>query len=229
MSQRKGHQDFVTVVCDIDQGKLLEVIDSHKQVDIIEVLKQQPIEVRQQVEEVSVDMWGGFPKVVSEVFPNAQIVFDRFHVMKPVNQELNKVRRQVGIKLKGSKFILLKNKVDLNASEQIELETLLSHSPRLRLTYELKEKFRDIFERHQSVEAGKAQLLDWLKEARPVYSDVLETIRTHLDGICNYFLSRTTSGVMEGINNRIKLIKRQGYGFVNFDNFRARLLACFSD
>ena len=229
MSQRKGHQDFVTVVCDIDPGKLLEVIDSHKQVDIIEVLKQQPLEVRQQVHEVSVDMWGGFPKVVSEVFPNAQIVFDRFHVMKPVNKELNKVRRQVGIKLKGSKFILLKNKVDLTASEQIKLATLLSHSPRLRLTYELKEKFRDIFERHQSVEAGKAQLLDWLKEARPVYSDVLETIGNHLDGICNYFLNRTTSGVMEGINNRIKSIKRQGYGFVNFDNFRARLLACFSD
>ena len=114
-------------------------------------------------------------------------------------------------------------------TEQIKLATLLSHSPRLRLTYELKEKFRDIFERHQSVEAGKAQLLDWLKEARPVYSDVLETIGNHLDGICNYFLNRTTSGVMEGINNRIKLIKRQGYGFVNFDNFRARLLACFSD
>ena len=132
MSQRKGHQDFVTVVCDIDPGKLLEVIDSHKQVDIIEVLKQQPLEVRQQVHEVSVDMWGGFPKVVSEVFPNAQIVFDRFHVMKPVNKELNKVRRQVGIKLKGSKFILLKNKVDLTASEQIKLATLLSHSPRLR-------------------------------------------------------------------------------------------------
>ena len=65
----------------------------------------------QQVEEVSVDMWGGFPKGLSEVFPNAELVFDRFHVMKPVNKELNKVRRQVGIKLKGSKFILLKNKV----------------------------------------------------------------------------------------------------------------------
>lgn len=47
--------------------------------------------------------------------------------------------------------------------------------------------------------------------------------------LCNYFINRTTSGVMEGINNRIKLIKRQAYGFVNFENFRARLLACFSD
>ena len=61
ISQRKGHQDFATVVCDIDRGELLEVIDSHHQSDIIEVPRQQPIELREQVEQVSVDMWGGFP------------------------------------------------------------------------------------------------------------------------------------------------------------------------
>jgi transposase len=49
-----------------------------------------------------------------------------------------------------------------------------------------------------------------------------------LDSICNYFLSRTTNGAMEGINNRLKLIKRQAYGFMNFDNMRNRFLACFS-
>ena len=229
ISQRKGHQDFATVVCDIDRGKLLEVIDSHHQSDIIEVLMQQPIELRKQVEEVSVDMWGGFPKVVQLVFPNAQLVFDRFHVMKPVNEELNLVRKQTGMIVKGSKFILLKNGVDLSDSEQIKVDIILRHSHRLKLAYELKEKFREIFETCNTVEDGKKKLLIWLKQARSVYCNVLTTIRNHLDGICNYFLSRTTSGVMEGINNRLKLIKRQAYGFMNFDNFRARLLACFSD
>ena len=113
MSKCKGPQDFVTVVADIDRGKLVEVIDSHKLQDIIKVLQQQPLRLREQVEEVSVDMWGGFPKVVQAVFPNAQIVFDRFDVMKSVNEELNKVRKQTRISLKGSKFILLKNGVDL--------------------------------------------------------------------------------------------------------------------
>jgi len=193
------------------------------------VLKQQPLQLREQVEEVSVDMWGGFPKVVQEVFPNARIVFDRFHVMKPVNEELNKVRKQAQMTLKGSKFILLKNGVDLTEEQKVKLADILEHSKRLKLAYELKEEFRNIFERSQTVEAGKEQLLAWLKKARSVYCDVLTTIRNHLDGICNYFLHRTTSGVMEGINNRIKLIKRQAYGFVNFDNFWARLLACFSD
>ncbi len=63
ISQRQGHQDFATVVCDIDRGKLLEVIDSHHQSDIIRVLMQQPIELREQVEEVSMDIWGGFPRI----------------------------------------------------------------------------------------------------------------------------------------------------------------------
>jgi transposase len=205
------------------------VIDSHKQVDIIENLMQQPLELRLQVKEVSVDMWGGFPKVVVEVFPNAQLVFDRFHVMQPLNKELNQVRRREGMLIKGSKFILLKNRDDLGTQERVKLEMILQHSSRLRLSYELKEKFRSIFESPLSVEAGKAQLLEWLSIAKLVYTDIVATIENHLDGICNYFLNRTTSGVMEGINNRVKLIKRQGYGFVNFDNFRARLLACFSD
>jgi transposase len=226
---RKGHQDFVTVVSDIDTSNLLEVIDSHKQEDIIKVLKQQALEVREQVEEVSVDMWGGFPKVVEEVFPNAVIVFDRFHVMKPVNEELNKIRKQVGLKDKGSKFILLKNGEDLTTEEKTKLEDILSRSSRLRSAYEWKEEFREIYEKSTTVEEGKIWLKEWLNKAQLVYCDAITTIRNHLDGICNYFINRTTSGVMEGINNRIKLIKRQAYGFVNFDNFRARLLACFSD
>ena len=121
MSKCKGHQDFVTVVADIDRGKLVEVIDSHKQEDIIKVLQQQPLRLREQVEEVSVDMWGGFPKVVQAVFPNARIVFDRFHVMKPVNEELNKVRKQTRMTLKGSKFILLKNGVDLTPGTENQI------------------------------------------------------------------------------------------------------------
>lgn len=86
---RKGVRDFVTVVSDIEQGCLLEVINSHKQEDIIEVLLQQPLAVRAQVTEVSVDMWAGFPKVIAEVFPNAAVVIDRFHVMKLVLEKLN--------------------------------------------------------------------------------------------------------------------------------------------
>lgn len=224
---------------DIEGGELLEVIDSHKQDEIIEVLKQQPVAVREQVQEVSVDMWGGFPKVVQAVFTNARLVFDRFHVMKYVNQDLDKVRKQVvgkytkqskkANKVKSVKFILLKNNVDLRDDERERLEAILSQSKRLQLAYELKEEFRNIYETNQTPEMAKQQIFAWLEKASSVYCESLTTIRDHIDEICNYFISGTTSGMMEGMNNKLKLIKRQAYGFINFGNFRTRLLACCSN
>ena len=109
IAMHKGHQDFIGLASDIDAKSLLEVIPSHCQDDLLATLGQQPIQVREQVEEVSLDMWGGFPKVIKELFPNAVTVFDRFHVMQGVNRELNKIRRDEEITDRGSKFILLKN------------------------------------------------------------------------------------------------------------------------
>ncbi|NEQ29306.1 MAG: transposase, partial [Microcoleus sp. SIO2G3] len=161
--------------------------------------------------------------------PNAQIVYDRFHVMKSVQSELNIIRKQADVKDKGSKFLILKNGKDLTPSEKNILDNILKQSTRLRIAYELKEEFRNIYETSMTVEEGRAELEKSLDKAKIVYCDALTTIRNHFDGICNYFINRTTSGVMEGINNRIKLIKRQAYGFINFNNFRSRLLACFGD
>lgn len=229
IAMHKGHKDFKTVVSNIDTGELLEVIDSHKQIEIIEVLIQQPIEVREAVVEVSVDMWGGFPKVIQEVFPNAVVVFDRFHVMKSVNEELNSIRKKAGVTDKSSKYLLLNNYDSLNKEQKEHLEKILQQSGCLRVAHELKEEFRKIYETSKSVKSGQARMRKWLQQATILYRDAAQTIREHFEGICNYFISRTTSGVMEGINNRIKLIMRQGYGFTNFENFRGRLLACFAN
>jgi transposase len=230
IAKRKGHQNFVTVVGDLEKGELIEVIDSHQQDKIIEVLMEKELEVREGVEQVSVDMWGGFPKVIEKVFPNAVIVTDRFHVMKAVNEELNKIRKQtrLNVKIKGEKWLLLKNKEDLKEEELEKLELVLKQSARLRKAYEYKESFREIYEKVNEKEEGRLKFTEWLENAKSIYTDVISTIRRNLDSICNYFLSRTTNGAMEGINNRLKLIKRQAYGFMNFDNMRNRFLACFS-
>ena len=79
------------------------------------------------------------------------------------------------------------------------------------------------------VKIAEIKFKDWLNYAQIFFQKSASTIVNHFEGICNYFLNCTTSGVMEGINNRIKLIMRQGYGFSNFDNFRERVLACFSN
>lgn len=205
------------------------MIDSHAQEGVIESLKQQPLQIREQVSEVSVDMWGGFPKVVREVFPNAKLVVDRFHVMQALTKELNVIRKQTRVTEKGARFLILKNRVDLEEADKEKLDRILKRSRRLKKAYELKEDFRAIYEKQLTVEEGARQFKQWLRKARQIYGGVISTIRSHLPEICNYFQSRTTNGAMEGINNRIKLIKRQAYGFTNFNNFRMRLLACFSN
>ena len=229
ISMRQGKGSLVTVVSDIEGGNLIEMIDSHRQPDIIEALIKQPFEVREQVEEVSIDMWGGFPKVIEQVFPNAKIVIDRFHVMKAVNKDLNKLRRAVGITDRGSKYLLLSNRSNLNVEQIQRLAVTLKKSECLRIAYEMKEEFRQIYETHMPVKIAQVKFKDWLNYAPIFFKEATLTIFNHFEGICNYFVNRTTSGVMEGINNRIKLIMRQGYGFSNFDNFRERVLACFSD
>ena len=229
ISMRKGKGSFVTVVSDIEGGNLIEMIDSHRQQDIVEVLMRQPLEVREEVEEVSVDMWGGFPKIIEQVFPNAKLVIDRFHVMKAVNKDLNKLRRGIGITDRGSKYLLLSNRINLEQAQIEKLEMTLKKSECLRIAYEMKEEFREIYETHMTVKIAQTEFKNWLNYADLFFQESASTIVNHFEGICNYFLNRTTSGVMEGINNRIKLIMRQGYGFSNFDNFRERVLACFSN
>ncbi|NQE38581.1 hypothetical protein E5S67_06366 [Microcoleus sp. IPMA8] len=169
-------------------------------------------------------MWGGFPKVIEQVFPKAKIVIDRFHVMKAVNKDLNKLRRAVGITDRGNKYLLLSNRSNLSSDQIERLAIILEKSECLRIAYEMKEEFREIYDTDMTVKIAQTKFKDWLNYAKRFFQESGSTIVNHFEGICNYFINSTTSGVMEGINNRIKLIMRQGYGFSNFDNFRERVL-----
>jgi transposase len=81
----------------------------------------------------------------------------------------------------------------------------------------MKEEFREIYQTNMFVKIAQTKFKDWLNYATIFFQESCSTVVNHFEEICNSFLDRTTSGVMEGINNRIKLIMRQGYGFSNFD------------
>jgi transposase len=228
-SQRKGHKDFVTVVSNIDNGKPLEIIEGREGEKLIEVLSDKALEVREGVEEVSVDMWAGFPKVIKKVFPNARIVYDRFHVMQQINEELNKLRKIMKVTGRKIKSLLLQNRDDLTNEQMEELDKILIEHPCLQIVYEIKEELRKIYEKRQTFKGGKREIEKWLKIAGTLYRKSAQMIKSHLEGICNYFTNRTTNAVSEGMNTKTKLIMRQGYGFSNFDNFRLRLLAAFEN
>lgn len=135
--------------------------------------------------------------------------------------------RRLGITSKRSRDLLLKNSDSLTPEEQIELESILAPSPCLRIAYELKEELHSIYETSSTFTQGKNRITKWLRSAQLFYHSASRTIRQHLDGICHYFIHRTTSGTLEGINNKIQLTKRQAYGFTNFDHLRLRLIAAF--
>jgi transposase len=225
-SRRKGKGNLATILTDLDKSSLLEVIDSHKSDDIIKALKRIPLAIREQVEEVCVDMWGGFPKVIKEVFPNAKIVIDRFHVQKLINKNLNKIRLKLEIKGLKNKILLMMAQSKLTELEQTELEILLQASPTLRIAHELKENILKIYKSNITPLNAIRQMKKWLVSARIILGNAADTIDLHLSEICNYFKNRTTSGVTEGLNTRIKLILRQSYGFKNFDMMRDKLLVC---
>jgi transposase len=178
--------------------------------------------------------------VAEELMPQAEIVADRFHVMKQVNDELDKARRKAKreakkIKkkreresvIKGltkSKYVLLKNESELSECEQEKLKEVQEVAPKLGKMHQLKEEFREIFEDSSDWKKGLLGFGDWLAEAWEYFPKSSKTIKRWIGEIITYFDHRTSQGVVEGINNKIKLIKRRAFGFRNFDNFRIR---CF--
>jgi transposase len=226
-ANRKGYKNFVTTVVDLDKGELIEVINSHKQDEIISTLEKIPKDVREGIEEVSMDMWGGFKKIVEVVFSNADIVYDHFYVIQNVNKELNRLRKHLKVTGKKMPFLLWKNREDLDPDEKVELRKTLDNSPLLSIAYEFKEELRTIYTTGRTVSSAKNRIKKWLRFAKLLLKKSAEMIESHLDGVCNYFKHHTSSGITEGINTKIKLIKRKGYGLPKFQNLRLRLLAEF--
>lgn len=243
----KGQGKYCAVLIDLDKSELLAILPSRKQEDIRKVLMGWGLQVLEQIEEVSIDLWQGYKSLVTEMMPNAQVVADRFHVMVQINKELDTARKREkrnvenAIKnskneqekleketilegLNKSKYVLLKNGEDLNDEQRIKLNQVKQVSPSLKIMYELKEKIRRIFNKTKDWLKGLYKFSIWLLRAKDHYPTSHNTIVRWLDEIIAYFDNRTTSGVVEGINNKLKLIKRSAYGFRNFDNFRLRCL-----
>ena len=236
----KGQGNYYVVLTDLEQGIIVGLIENRTESAVTNYLQSWGQEVLSQIKEVSIDLWKSYKKVAEKLMPQAVIVADRFHVMKQVNQELDAQRKksrneaeqlenesekeEILTGLKKSKYALLKNEKDLTEKQQDKLEEVKKIDNTLATMHQFKEEFRDIFETSNNWVEGLLSLADWLKNAQEYFPESSRTIRRWLGEIIAYFDNRTTQGVVEGINNKLKLIKRRGYGFRNFDNFSLR---CF--
>ena len=236
----KGQGNYYVVFVDIDTGKLIGIAEKRTEKEVIEYLKSWGEAVLGQIEEVSIDLWVGYKNVAKKLMPQAQIVSDRFHVMKQVNDELDAARKQVKREAENlknqknkkailagiskSKYVLLKNENELQEKEKQKLKEVSKVAPILERMHQLKEDFRKVFEENTNWEEGLFALTNWLKDASPYFPKSCGTIRRWIDEIIAYFDNRTTQGTVEGVNNKLKVIKRKGYGFRNFKNFSIRCL-----
>jgi len=236
----KGQGNYLAVLVDLDTRKPIELVKSRRIEEIREVIVKWGSQVLEQIVEVSMDLWSPYKSLVEELMPNANITADRFHVMKQVNDELDAMRKsekkaamnldnklereRILAGLNKSKYSLIKNEDSLNEQQQERLNNVLEVSPILAKMHALKEEFRDIFESTKFWGENIIDLLDWMHDGMKYFPKSIGTMVRWFGEVVGYFDDRTTNGTVEGINNKLKLIKRLGYGFRNFSNFRLRSL-----
>jgi transposase len=220
-------------------GKLIGLVKERKQLSIENVMQKWGKEVLERIEEVSIDLTGNYKSLVDKICPNAVVTVDRFHVTKIIHEELNQARiaekktalelkvenrEKVFDSLKGNKYIILKAEDNLTDKQKVKLDAIREASPLIAIMHSLKEEFRNLFDTSEDSGTGILGLLDWLEKAEPYYQKSVKTIKRWFGEVAGYFERKTTNGVVEGINNKLKLIKRSGFGFRNFRNFEIRAL-----
>ncbi len=150
-----------------------------------------------------------------------QVRIEQKKTAKSLNIE---AREKLFSSLKGTKYVLLKREEDLNTQQKEKLLNLKEASIRIKVVHELKEEFTEIFETSQNWGEGTLRLADWLGKAQAFLPRIVKTIINWFGEVVGYFERKTTNAQVEGMNNRLKVIKRCGFGFRNFDNFERRAL-----
>jgi transposase len=233
---RKGHGHFQLILTDLDAGRVIAHLPDRQQETLRTYLASWRPEQRAAVQEVATDFWAAYHTVAAELLPGARVVGDRFHVQQHLSAAVNATRGAVQRKLGRAnrefvrrwRNVLLRNEEELSPAEWVSLEVLKQGLPELRVVHTLKEEFRALFNAPLGRAEAAEQLLAWLERARgsgiAPLREFADFVWRWREPILNYFVARTTSGVVEGLNNKIKLILRRAFGFSNHEHFRLRVL-----
>ena len=237
VSRRKG-QVYLTVVYDLERRVLLWVGDDRTE-EAVKPFFTEAMGRRRcaTLRVVCVDMWAAYANLVEEYARNAQILFDRFHIVKHLNEAVDEVRRSemrrlVGkekAEFKSTRWLLLKNPWNLTTDQQERLSTLVRlNLPIVRAWY-LKEAFQLFWDYRQPARA-RAHLEKWMNSAMRSRLEPLKRfvrmLRSHLAGILAWTNIRLSNGALEGMNNKIKSISHRSFGFRSAENFIAAIYHC---
>jgi transposase len=229
ISLKKGYKDFVTVITGRIDHKitLLAILRGRKKATIKGFLKTIPVKLRKTIIAICVDMYKGYINAAKEVFKNKiMIIVDRYHVAKLYRQELDKFRQKILKQLKkelstqqykqltGATRILRRGNECLTEDEKRIVTLLFSYSPDLMEAYSLAIKLTQIFNSHLSNEEAIIKFNEWISLVRKskltFFNKFIRTLKEFKNEISNYFVNRQTSAFVEGLNNKIKVLKRRG-------------------
>jgi transposase len=237
VSRRKG-QVYLTVVYDLERRVLLWVGDDRTEEAVRPFFTNEMGKRRcQTLQVVCMDMWAAYAKLVRDHAVNAQILFDRFHIVKHLNEAVDAARRDLWrqltskerVSFKGTRWLLLKNPWNLSSGQQDRLSTLVRwNSPLVRAWY-LKESFQ-LFWTYRQPWRAEQHLLKWMNSAMrsrlEPFKKFVSMLRSHLDGVVAWTKTRISNGAVEGMNNKIKSISHRSFGFRTAQNFIAAIYHC---
>ncbi len=231
----KRGQSYITVLTDLDQGRVLDVEEERTEAAAAAVWLTLSPEQKHEVEAVAVDMWEPFIRAVQKEVPNADIVHDKFHVSKYLGKAVDKVRRQEHKELmaqgdetlKGTRQLWLYNPQNFSEPQAEEFSALKDLHLKVARAWAAKELFSRFWE-YQQVGWARRFFKDWFgwvsrSQLKPVV-EVAQMLKRHLENLLTYLEHRITNAVTEGLNSKIQSLKAAARGFRSFENYRIRIL-----
>lgn len=237
VSRRKG-QVYLTVVYDLERRVLLWVGEDRTE-EAVKPFFTKEMGARRchTLRVVCMDMWAAYANLVREHATYAQILFDRFHIVKHLNEALDEVRRSEMRRLslkervgfKRSRWLLLKNPWNLTGDQKDRLSTMVRWNAPIVRAYYLKEAFQ-LFWEYRQPKRAKDHLEKWMRSAMrsrlEPFKKFARMIRSHIEGILSWTKQRVSNGAVEGMNNKIKSISHRSFGFRSAKNFMAAIYHC---
>jgi transposase len=226
-SKAKGH-NYISIGIDMDIGKVILIADGKGSSVLYDFSDQLIVKGGNPlgIEEIVMDMSPSFISGAALYFPNAAICFDKFHVIKMLNEFIDEIRRKEAREipiLRGTKYIWLYNPENLSERQAEQLKKLSKQRLKTARAYRYKLALQHIYQtcKGKDAETELLHLISWGMRSRiPELQKFARTLKNHFEGVLRYFESGLTSGVVEGTNRKIQEVKRRSRGFPNLQHFK---------
>jgi transposase len=228
-SFKKGHH-YITVLSHPSSGSVLDVEEDRTKEACKKLFNRSlTSEQLEKVRSITMDMWKAYMLSANEYLPNASIVHDRFHLVKYINEAIDKIRRREvkhHQELKNSRYALLKNPENLTLKQQIQFNAIADANYEVSKAWQVRENFKDLFtaEKLYAWSLFNQWTIDSKEKEIKEIDKVVDMFNSHIKGVVNALISNLTNAMAERLNGKIQELKTVGRGYRTFKNFRSAIL-----